>query len=76
VDESDWYKVYTSIKLEEKWTDIIKEAIDKRYQQSNTKVERTNIIKDEGDWQVRYTQQSNSSDVPAGRVSMIPVSCN
>jgi hypothetical protein len=36
VDESDWHKVYTSIKLEEKWTDIIKEeAIDKRYQQSN-----------------------------------------
>jgi hypothetical protein len=32
VDESDWHKVDTSIKLKEKWTDIIKEeAIDKRY---------------------------------------------
>jgi hypothetical protein len=38
VDESDWQKVYMSIKLEEKWKDIIKEeAIDKRYQQSNTR---------------------------------------
>ena len=56
VDESDWRKVYTSIKLEEKWTDIIKEeAIDKRYTAIKYKVERTNIIEDEGDWQVRYT---------------------
>ena len=56
MDESDWHKVYTSIKLEEKWTDIIKEeAIDKRYTAIKYKVERTNIIEDEGDWQVRYT---------------------
>jgi hypothetical protein len=58
---------YMSIKLEEKWTDIIKEeAIDKRYTAIEYKVKMTNIIEDEGDWQVRYTQQSNSSDVLAG----------